>query len=96
MNADQPWLGFAVSYELDPNLSDAEHQDFTGSFLRQAIEPNGLSLHGGGKSSFIGFVNAVYPNSTSEEQRRAVVTWLASVPSVLTFQVGPVEAESTD
>jgi uncharacterized protein YggL (DUF469 family) len=91
MDSDDAYLGFRVEFHVDPNLSILEERELLGAFVSDAIEKNGLFCHGGGL--FVGFANAAYPASATDAHRQAVVKWLAGHPSVVEFEVGPLEVE---
>jgi len=90
---DEPWLGFKVVYQLDPKLTDSEQDEINRSFISQAIEGNNLLYHGNGRADVQGFAYAEYPVSATEEQRQAVANWLRGNPSVVQFDLFPLEVE---
>lgn len=80
-------LGFELTLNFKPDLSDAVLDDFVDQFLDQAIAENGLDYVGG---EDYGLVCLARRGSVSEEQRTAVDTWLKGRDELENFELSPL------
>ncbi|MDO9005963.1 MAG: YggL family protein [Aquabacterium sp.] len=72
-------LGFLFEAELAP---DADDEALVDSFLTQAIGPRNLSFGGWATG---GAIDKLGRQSVTEDDRSAVLTWLAARPEVTTL-----------
>ncbi|GIZ13903.1 YggL family protein [Pseudomonas sp. NCCP-436] len=80
-------LGFELTLNFKPDLSDAVLDDFVDQFLDQAIAGNGLDYVGG---EDYGLVCLAKRGSVSEEQRAAVDAWLKGRDELESFEISPL------
>lgn len=80
-------LGFELTFDFREGLSETELDAFVESFLRDAIEANGLGYVGG---EDYGFVCLGRRGSVSEEQRAAVESWLKGRSELKDSSVSPL------
>src|SRR5690606_31073976 len=80
-------LGFELTFEFREGLSGAELDAFVESFLRDAIEANGLGYVGG---EDYGFVCLGRRGAVSEEQRARVETGLKGRSELKDSSISPL------
>lgn len=80
-------LGFELTFDFREGLSEAELDAFVESFLRDAIEANGLGYVGG---EDYGFVCLGRRGSVSEEQRAQVEAWLKGRSELKDSSISPL------
>jgi uncharacterized protein YggL (DUF469 family) len=82
-------LGFAVELTLRSGLSAAEHNQFADEWIA-LVEARELAFGGGGSPKFDGFVTRAAGGSTTEEDRAALTTFVASHRHVVAHSIGPL------
>ncbi len=80
-------LGFPLAIQLVQGLNDDTQVTLWHALIVELIEPRGLAF-GGGDS---GYITRVGRNSATDEDRRAVVSWLRTRPEVVSVDAGPLE-----
>ena len=75
--------GFEVNFRFKVGLTHEEQLETLMKFITEAIESRNL-LFGGGEN---GYITKVGRGSTTEEDRKAVGSWLASCTSIEQVQV---------
>ena len=79
--------GFEINFKFRAGLTNDEQLDTLTKFITEAIESRKLSF-GGGEN---GFVTRTGRGSTTEEDRRAVSSWLLSCTSIEQVRVNENE-----
>lgn len=79
-------LGFEVSFQLRPGLSEEERDKFWESFILDGIERNEL-IFGGGTD---GFVALPHRGSATDAHRDIIRSWLSARPEVASVVIGPL------
>jgi len=80
-------LGFEFEAELKFELSPDAYDILLDSFLVEIIEPRSLATCGGISGGFIAYFGR---GSASEEDRKAVESWLLARPEYKAVSIGPL------
>jgi uncharacterized protein YggL (DUF469 family) len=83
-------LGFEIHATLSPDLDHGGYDAFLDRLI-DAVEAHRLAFGGyGRRGAFEGFVTQLGRGSTTEADREALATFLASDPAVVGHKVGPL------
>ena len=71
-------LGFELRLRLRADLSEADGETAIDDFIRDAVEARDLAVGGGYGEIWNFFVTRIMPGSVNEDERAAVLSWLAA------------------
>jgi hypothetical protein len=78
---------FELRFHINPSLDTDGIDTVTDAFI-EMIEASGLQFGGGGFAEWSGVVQGPFRSSATEEDRAAVLAWLANHPEIVDASAG--------